>query len=107
MYVGGDGAHTLQRVIEYGDGWMPIPMRGGGPLSQRIQELQRLATEAGRGPIPVTCFGVQPRPEIIEHYAEIGVERCIFFIPPVPEEQALPMLDRYTELTKAFATAGA
>ena len=107
VYVGGDGPRTLQRVIEYGDAWMPIPMRGAAPLAERMQELQRMASEAGRGPIPVTCFGVQPRAEAIEHFAEIGVQRCIFFLPPVPEYQALPTLDRYVELTKSFVTAGA
>ena len=107
VYVGGDGPHTLQRVIEYGDAWMPIPMRGGGHLSERIQELQRMASEAGRGPIPVTCFGVQPRPEPLEQFAQMGVERCIFFVPPVPEPEALPILERYVELTKSFAKAGA
>ena len=28
VYVGGNGEHTLRRVIQYGDAWLPIPGRG-------------------------------------------------------------------------------
>jgi probable F420-dependent oxidoreductase len=103
ILVGGDGPHALQRVVEYGDGWMPIPGLGQRPLSERIAELRRLATEAGRGHIPVSVYGVPPRPEVIQHYAELGVERCIFWLPPAPGEGVLPILDSYAELANSFA----
>jgi probable F420-dependent oxidoreductase len=103
VIVGGDGPHTLRRVVEYGDGWMPIPGRGPTSLSDRIAELNRLAAEAGRGDIPVTVYGAPARPEVIGHYAEIGVERCVFFLPPAPAEDVLPLLDRYAELAESFA----
>jgi probable F420-dependent oxidoreductase len=107
ILVGGDGEHTLKRVIAYGDEWMPIPMRGGGHLAERMQELNAMAEEAGRGPIPVSCFGVPPRPEVIEGFDKMGVQRCVFFIPPTEEAEALPRLDRYAEVTREFASAGA
>jgi len=103
IIVGGDGPHTLQRVVEYGDGWMPIPGRGQTPLSERIAELNRLAAEVGRGPIPVSVYGTLPRPEVIQHYAEVGVDRCIFWLPPAPTEEVLPFLDRNAELANSFA----
>ena len=107
IYVGGDGPHVLQRVVEYGDAWMPIPLRSEAPLSERVQELQRLAAAAGRGPIPVTVYGAIPRPEVISHYAEIGVERCVLWLAPAPREEAIPQLDRYAELIESIARAGA
>ena len=103
IVVGGSGPHTLQRVVEYGDGWMPILGRDQAPLSERIAELNRLAAEAGRGDIPVSVYGAPTRPEVIEHYAEIGVERCVFFLPPAPAAEVLPLLDRHAELAKSFA----
>ncbi len=103
ILVGGGGPHTPQRVVEYGDGWIPLPGRGQAPLSEQIAELNRLAAEAGRGDIPVTVYGAPGRPEVIGHYAEIGVERCVFFLPPAPAEDVLPLLDRYSELAKSFA----
>ena len=107
IYVGGDGAHTLKRVIDYGDAWMPIPMRGETPLSERVRRLNEMAEEAGRGRIPVTVYGALPREEVIAHYADIGAERCIFWLPAAPEAEALPQLDRYAELAGSFAKAGA
>lgn len=103
IVVGGDGPHALRRVVEYGDEWMPIPGRSETPLSQRIVELNRLAAEAGRGPIPVSIYGTLPQAQVIEGYAEAGVERCIFWLPSSPAEEALPFLDRWAELAKSFA----
>ncbi len=103
ILVGGDGPHVLQRVVEYGDGWMPIPGRSQTPLPERIAELNRLAAEAGRGPIPVSVYGTQPLPEVIQQYAEAGVERCIFWLPAAPAEETLPFLDRWAELAATFA----
>jgi probable F420-dependent oxidoreductase len=103
ILVGGDGPHALQRAVEYGDGWMPIPGRGHRPLSERIAELNRLAAEAGRGRIPVSVFGASPRPDVVQHYAELGVERCIFWLPSASREEVLPLLDDYTELARSIA----
>jgi hypothetical protein len=106
ILVGGAGQYTLKRVIDYGDEWMPIPERGGR-LDDRIQELNQMAEEAGRGPIPVSCFGTQPRPEIIERFRGMGVHRCVFFLPPVAKDEALLLLDRYHNVCDEFARAGA
>jgi probable F420-dependent oxidoreductase len=103
ILLGGDGPHTLQRVVKYGDGWIPIPVVGQRPMSERIPELNRLAAEAGRGRIPVSVWGAPSRPEVIQHYAELGVERCVFWLPSAPREEVLPFLDRYAETAKSFA----
>ena len=98
IYVGGDGPHVLRRVVEYGDAWMPIPGRGRVPLTERIAELQRLAREAGRGPIPVTVFGTPPNEDIIRQLGEAGVERCVFWLMPPGGPEVLPVLDRFAEI---------
>jgi probable F420-dependent oxidoreductase len=103
IFVGGDGPHALKRVVEYSDGWIPIPVVLKRPLSDCIAELNRLAAEAGRGPIPVTVFGAASRPEVIQHYVELGVERCVFWLPPAPADKVLPFLDSYAEVARGFA----
>jgi probable F420-dependent oxidoreductase len=107
ILVGGDGPTTFDRVIEYGDGWMPIPGRGEKPFSERLQEFNELAEAAGRGKLPVSLYGVPPRPEVLNHYAEIGVERAMFRLPPVAKDEALGHLDRYESVQREVATAGA
>jgi probable F420-dependent oxidoreductase len=106
ILVGGSGPRTLERVLEYGDEWMPIGGRDSS-LAERIAELQRLAADAGRDPIPVSIFGVRPDPAVIEHYREIGVSRCIFPLPSAPADDVLPRLQRYAEVANEFATAAA
>lgn len=98
ILVGGAGPHTLDRVLEYGDGWMPIGGRTGQVLGQMIRELQERARAAGRGPIPVSVFGVPPSREVIEQYAELGVDRVIFGLRPEGAEQVIPALRRYAEV---------
>ena len=98
ILIGGDGARTLERVIEYGDEWMPIAGRGSDDLSARIEELQRMARDAGRGPIPVSLFGARPQPEAIEKYEQAGVSRCILPMPSVPRDEAISRLKHYAGL---------
>jgi hypothetical protein len=86
---------------------MPIPGRFEKPLGEQIIELQEMAGGAGRGRIPVTVYGVLPRPEVIAHYRDIGVDRCIFWLPSVGADEAKTHLDRYTALMEEVAKAGA
>ncbi|MEJ5222749.1 MAG: LLM class F420-dependent oxidoreductase, partial [Tepidiforma sp.] len=98
ILVGGAGPHTLDRVLEYGDGWMPIGGRTGHVLAGMIRELQERAKAAGRGPIPVSVFGVPPSKEVLEQYAAMGVDRVIFGVRPEGAEQVIPALKRYAEV---------
>lgn len=98
VLIGGAGPRTLDRVIEYGDGWMPIGGRTGAVLGEKIKELQAKAKEAGRGPIPVSVFGVPPSKEAIEAYKEMGVERVLFGLRPEGAENVIPALKRYAEV---------
>jgi probable F420-dependent oxidoreductase len=100
ILVGGDGPRTLQRVIEFGDEWMPIGGRGSEDLKSRIDELQAMAKDAGRAPIPVGLFGARPQAEAIAKYAAAGVSRCVFNLPPVASDEALSRLKHYAELIK-------
>jgi probable F420-dependent oxidoreductase len=106
IIVGGNGPRTLDRVIEYGDEWMPIGGRGQD-LAERIEQLQGMAAEANRGPIPITIFGVRPDPAVVEHYQSIGVTRCVFPLPSAPAETVLPLLQRSAEVARSFEMAAA
>jgi probable F420-dependent oxidoreductase len=103
VMVGGDGPRTLERVVEYGDEWMPIPGRNAEPLESRIAELQSMARAAGRGTIPVTLFGVPGEPGVIENYEKMGVHRVCFRLPSVASEEAISRLKRYAETMGALA----
>ncbi len=97
VYVGGDGARTLERVVEYGDAWMPIPGRGQTPLPERIAELKAMANQAGRGSIPVTIFNARADARQIEEMAAAGVERMLISTRPSDSQTVLADLKRYAE----------
>ncbi|PON18826.1 LLM class F420-dependent oxidoreductase [Candidatus Entotheonella serta] len=100
ILVGGDGENTLKRVVNYGDGWLPIGRRAD--FKSRIDELNHLAAEAGRGTISVSIFGAPPKPEVIEQYAEAGVQRVLFNLPPAPRDEVLPLLEAQAKVAKQF-----
>jgi probable F420-dependent oxidoreductase len=102
ILIGGAGPRTLQRVIEYGDGWMPIGGRMTEDLGGKIAELQQMAKAAGRGRIPVSIFGAAPDPAAIERLTGIGVDRIIFGVRPQSAAEVLPAIKRYADVVKAL-----
>jgi probable F420-dependent oxidoreductase len=99
VLVGGNAQKVIDRVLAFGDEWMPNRVTDPAELKARIADLRRRASEAGRGRIPVTFFGVKPEPETVERYADAGVDRCVFFVPPAEAADVERRLDRYVELS--------
>lgn len=101
ILVGGDGERTLQRVVRYGDEWMPLG-RGGGQFGERIKELAELAAKAGRGRIPVSIFAAPSDPATLEQYRRDGVDRALFPLPPADADRVLARLDKLTALVRGL-----
>jgi probable F420-dependent oxidoreductase len=101
ILMGGDGATTFDRVVEFCDGWMPIGVRMGN-LPERIAALHQRAEAAGRDPksISITIFYVNPEPKTLAGFEAAGVERAIFMLPPADRETVLPLLDKYSAFIK-------
>lgn len=95
---GAGGPVTFRHVVEYCDGFMPIG--GRGVVSARITELRQVATEAGRDPdsLILKVFGVRPKPETLQDYAEAGVGEVIIGLPSAGADVVLPLLDRCASL---------
>jgi probable F420-dependent oxidoreductase len=100
VLVAGNGPGTLERVLEYGDGWIPIPGRGTVPLGEGTARLREMAAERDRDPVPVIVFGARPQAEVLDHYAAAGVDRVLFALPPVEAAEAFKFLDTYANLAE-------
>lgn len=98
VLVAGAGERTLDRVVRYGDAWMPISTRLGRSIGEWTAELQRRAEAAGRGRIPVTVYGVRPEADAVDEMEAAGVDRVLFTLPSVARDEALPRLERWREL---------
>ena len=103
ILLGGNGPKVLDRVLAFADAWMPNwGLQSDEELIARIGELRSRATEAGRE-IPVTVYAPRPRQEVLEPFAEAGVERVLLYVPTGSREEVEPRLDRYAQLASALA----
>jgi probable F420-dependent oxidoreductase len=82
VFIGGNGPNVLNRVLRYGDGWMPN-MADIEELPPRIAELR----ERGGAHIPVTFYGATP--ENLGRLEEMGVDRALFVLESGSRDEVL------------------
>jgi probable F420-dependent oxidoreductase len=80
VLVGGLGEKVYDRVVAYGDEWIPNRVQSPEQLGERIDELQRRAEAAGRERIPVTVFGAKAEVRLLERLKAAGVTRSLFYV---------------------------
>jgi probable F420-dependent oxidoreductase len=102
ILMGGDGPTTLDRVVEFCDGWMPIGARGGSTLLGKIATLRERWAQAGRDAktLDVTIFGARPEATAVASLREAGVTRAVFIIPSAGRDEVLPGLDDLARLAR-------
>lgn len=83
VLLGGSGPTVLDRILEYGDGWIPlrVPPDGLDAFGARVRELRSRAEDAGRPRPSVTIYGAAPGPDAVSAYAEAGVDRLLYELP--------------------------
>ena len=103
VLVGGLGEKVLDRVVAYGDEWIPNRVQSPEALGERIAELQRRAEAAGRDRIPVTVFGAKPEERLLERLQSAGVTRSLFYLRPEEPGEVERQLDELGEVAGAWA----
>jgi probable F420-dependent oxidoreductase len=100
VLVGGMGPKVADRVLEYGQGWMPlrVPVSRLDEFGARIDELRRRAADLGRPRPDVTLFGAATRPDALARYAELGVDTVLFDLPDAAPDEVPGLLDGFAEL---------
>lgn len=95
VLVGGGGEKVLDRVLAFGDEWIPNRVESMEALKDRIEELRDRAARH----VPVSFFGAKPEPAAVERLAWAGVDRVIFYVPPDASPDSLEgLLDDYAAL---------
>jgi probable F420-dependent oxidoreductase len=102
VYIGGESAYTLQRIVEIGDGWFPRGRAGAEVVLKGKADLEARAAKAGRDvkTLAVSVFAAKPDPADVAKLAEGGVTRAIFLLPSEGRDKVLPLLDQYAKLGK-------
>ena len=101
VLLGGETGHTLQRVVDFCDGWFP---RGRNPevIFPALADLKARAAKAGRDmkTISVSIFAAKPDAAVLDRYASAGIARSIFRLPSEGRDKILPMLDQFATLIR-------
>jgi probable F420-dependent oxidoreductase len=94
ILIGGWGPTTLDRVIEYGDGWLPDVGREDDGLAEAVADLR---ARAGWH-VPVVAYAAAARADKVEQLTLAGVDEILFYLPTEPAAPTLERLDTYARL---------
>ena len=82
VFIGGNGPRVEDRVLRYGDGWMPN-MNEIETLGPRVAALRERAGTK----VPVTYYGATP--SNLDALRDAGVDRALIVLPSGPEAEVL------------------
>ena len=94
ILVGGNGPTVTDRVLAYGDEWMPNAMPDAKALQQRIREFHERAEQSERGELGVTLYAAPAKAQAIAAYQQAGVHRYVFHMQSTGRDEAEQRLDR-------------
>jgi probable F420-dependent oxidoreductase len=106
VLVGGNGPRVFDRVLSFGDEWMPNRIGADDQMIERFNELAARAEQAGRAPIPITVAGIMRDPARIESFERAGVHRGLFWLPSRGRDEVEQAMDRYAAAAQEFRGAG-
>jgi probable F420-dependent oxidoreductase len=100
VLVGGNAPGAEDRVLDFGDEWLPQcgPLADMTEFRRRVTNLRQRAADAGRGPIPVTVFGVPPDKALLAEFAAAGADRCLLGLAHLDAANTLAVLDDWAGL---------
>jgi alkanesulfonate monooxygenase SsuD/methylene tetrahydromethanopterin reductase-like flavin-dependent oxidoreductase (luciferase family) len=78
VILGGHAKNVLERVVAWGDGWLPNRITPDG-LRESRATLDRLAKDAGRDPstISVSVYGQVPDRDLVRKFLDAGATRVV------------------------------
>lgn len=101
-FWGGESDHTLRRIVEYCDGWIPRTSAGLTPKGA-VDRLRRMAEQKQRDPksLSISMLNASADRATLAEYREAGIDELLLVIPDTSRDEILQLLDRYrpTDLT--------
>ncbi len=100
VLLGGDAPRVLERVVAWGDGWLPNRVTPA-ELREKRAALDRLAKEAGRDPaaISVSVHGQPADRDLITRFHDAGATRVI--VRPATSKSEPEMVRELTRIAEA------
>jgi probable F420-dependent oxidoreductase len=103
ILLGGESDHTLRRVVEFGNGWLPRA-RGGFEPDHAVARLRQAASEGGRDPAAfgITVFNAPAEEATLASYRKAGIHRVLLEVPDRGRDEVLRVLDRNAPLARVL-----
>jgi probable F420-dependent oxidoreductase len=89
VIVGGNGPTVVDRVLAFGDAWMPNYVPKG--LTERAEELRARADRH----VELMVMGIPADPRSIEPFEQAGFRRVLHWLPSAPRAAVEAELDRF------------
>jgi len=101
ILLGGETRHTLRRIMDFCDGWIPRGRNFADPQAQ-MSRLARYAEEAGRSvaTVSTTLFGAKADAQYLDSCEAAGVDCALLQLPSEGRDTILPMLDKLSKLVR-------
>jgi probable F420-dependent oxidoreductase len=96
VLVGGGGPTVLDRVLAWGDGW--LPQWHDRDLFERVDELRARAER----PVEVQMLSVPADPKALERLEKAGVRRASYWLPSGPWSVVEPALQKWEAAISDF-----
>ena len=106
ILVGGNGAKVCDRVLAYGDEWMPNAMPDADALQRRIRDFHERAQAEGRGRLGVTLYAAPAKAAAIDGYERAGVGRYVFHMQSTERDEVERRLDHLDSVIAEYRAAG-
>jgi len=99
ILLGGESDHTLQRVVEFCDGWFPRA-RPGFTAKEAVERLRRAAAAAGRdfSTLSISVFRAPADASVLADYRQAGIARAVLEVPDGSRDEILRLLDKHASL---------
>ena len=96
VLVGGEGPTVLDRVLAFGDAWMPNYAPEG--ILERAAELRARADR----PVSLQVMGIPADPKVFEAYTAAGFDRVVHWLPSADRGPVERELDAYESAIVEF-----
>ena len=99
ILLGGETDHTLRRVVEFCDGWLPR-FRPDFDAKHQVARLRHVAESAARdfATLSTTVFRPPADAAVLAGLREAGIQRALLEVPDLGRDEILRALDGYAPL---------